>query len=302
MAQPWFRFYSETLNDRKIAHLVRVTQQPKALVIGVWATILALANDSPIRGVLLLTEDIPLTFNDLARETGLDADSMQTFILELERLNMMSMEDGAYCLINWDKRQFASDNVTERVRRWRARQKQDEDSDGNGDGGESGNDSEPEDETLQQRYGNGPDTDGTEADDRGDANASVAESPPKQPLTGKNKLKLDLADCFSTHSGIKQPSGRGSVREKQKRWWTPLINIAELCDLEYVRTAKLVEWAIDTALQQGLSIKTPQSIEAIAISEQQRRIKGLSSNGNRSNVSRGLDAIDAWLEETSGDP
>ena len=48
MPNPWFRFYSETLRDRKLERIARVTGQPRALIIGVWVTILSLANDSPI--------------------------------------------------------------------------------------------------------------------------------------------------------------------------------------------------------------------------------------------------------------
>ena len=76
---PWFRFYSEALNDRKILRICRETGQPKALVIGVWTTILALGSDSPQRGLLLFTEDIPLTLGDLAIETGLDDDPLDEF-------------------------------------------------------------------------------------------------------------------------------------------------------------------------------------------------------------------------------
>jgi hypothetical protein len=34
--QPWFRFYSEALNDRKIARVARTTGKDRALVLGVW--------------------------------------------------------------------------------------------------------------------------------------------------------------------------------------------------------------------------------------------------------------------------
>lgn len=198
MSQPWFRFYSEMLADRKIAHLVRVTQQPKALVVGVWATILALANDSPIRGVLLLTEEIPLTLGDLARETGLDVDEMQAFITELERLSMLSYEDGAYCLINWDKRQFASDSSTDRVRRWRERQGRDDSNDAS-DG--TGNVSGQEAETLQKRFGNGPDTEAdTEADTEEGAGAPPPDPPPKPERKRQKKPTPEAVRVFRSNT------------------------------------------------------------------------------------------------------
>lgn len=103
MGAPWFRFYSETLTDRKIDYICRATNQPKALIVGVWATILALANDSPIRGALLLTEQIPLTVQDLALHTGLDAGTMEKLLNEFQRLDMIHLNDCTYHVSNWDK-------------------------------------------------------------------------------------------------------------------------------------------------------------------------------------------------------
>lgn len=101
MSQPWFRFYSEMLADRKIAHLVRVTQQPKALVVGVWATILALANDSPIRGKLLLTENCPVGIEELADVAGLDIDEADAIVSQLIRVGMLDLIDDVYEVSGW---------------------------------------------------------------------------------------------------------------------------------------------------------------------------------------------------------
>jgi len=153
---PWFRFYSEALNDRKILRVCRDTQLPKALVIGVWTTILALASDSPRRGLLLFTDDIPLTFADLAIETGIDDGSLDELLSVFCKFSMLAYTDGVYCVANWDKRQFASDHSTARVKEWRERQKE------NGDDEEESNDDETLEcnsgETLQKRCSNGPET------------------------------------------------------------------------------------------------------------------------------------------------
>ena len=100
MGAPWFRFYSETLGDRKIDFICRTTGKPKALIVGVWATVLALANDSPIRGALLLAEDIPLTIEDLAMQTGLGIEEMRTLIEELQRLKMVEMVNSTFYVSN----------------------------------------------------------------------------------------------------------------------------------------------------------------------------------------------------------
>jgi hypothetical protein len=72
-AFPWLRLYNETLSDRKIARICRDAGQPKALVIGVWATLLMLASESPRRGELLISDDLPLSPDEIRDETGLDA-------------------------------------------------------------------------------------------------------------------------------------------------------------------------------------------------------------------------------------
>jgi len=131
MPNPWFRFYSETLRDRKIEHLARVTGQPKTLLLGVWVTLLSLANDSPIPGALLLTEDIPLAVNDLSMELGMDADTTGGIIDALIGLRMLMLEAGVYCITNWEKRQFKSDSSQERVRAYRERKAQSQAGDGN---------------------------------------------------------------------------------------------------------------------------------------------------------------------------
>ena len=144
-APPWFRFYSETLTDRKIDRVCRATSTCKALVIGTWTTILALASDSPIRGVLLLTEDIPFTVQDLAGELGIEVDLTVLIVGEFHRFAMMDYDEtGTMYVTNWNGRQFASDHSTERVQRFRAKKRALQDEQGNGD------------ETLQGCSGNAP--------------------------------------------------------------------------------------------------------------------------------------------------
>lgn len=149
---PWFRFYSETLTDRKIDRICRASQQPKVVVIGAWTTLMALANGSPVRGVLLLTEEIAYTLGDIADELGLDEDATMRLLDQFGKFRMIHSDGtGILYLTNWDKRQFSSDSSTERVRKFRERQRQQGDDETPND--ETGNN----DETLQTSYGNAPD-------------------------------------------------------------------------------------------------------------------------------------------------
>jgi|GEM_PF-2090142 len=123
MSLPWFRLYSEVLSDRKINRVCKLSRQPKATVLGVWVTLLALANDSPHRGELFVTDDMPVTLEEIADETGLD-DSVFTAIFDaLCEIGVVECgrDDDIISIPNWDKRQFKSDASTKRVKRYRER-------------------------------------------------------------------------------------------------------------------------------------------------------------------------------------
>ena len=118
--RPWFRLYREVLSDRKIARLCKTTGQPKAMIIGFWTTLLCLASGSDCPGALLLSEDIPLTVEDLADESGLDPATVQTLLEQMHALQMLSRAaDGTWIITHWEERQFDSDFSSPRVQRYR---------------------------------------------------------------------------------------------------------------------------------------------------------------------------------------
>lgn len=121
---PWFRLYSEVLSDRKIQRICNSTQQPKALVIGTWATILAMASDSPERGKLLISEGLAITFDEIVFETGLDSKTCTSLMDAFIATNMLCKADGIYVVTQWEARQFASDTSNERVRQFREKKRQ----------------------------------------------------------------------------------------------------------------------------------------------------------------------------------
>lgn len=120
---PWFRFYSEVLIDKKIKRVCRACQVPKATVIGVWTMLLALANDSPERGHLMIAADMWLSAEEIREETGLDAPAFEAIMEQFEVLRMIERSEGV-TVCNWDKRQFKSDHSNDRVKRHRAKQRE----------------------------------------------------------------------------------------------------------------------------------------------------------------------------------
>lgn len=119
-SMPWFRVYSEVLHDRKLRKVCQLCRQPKAVVLGVWITLLAIASESPERGRLLIGAELPLDLEDLAEETGLPIAELDALMTTFKSLGMV-LETGD--IARWDERQFKSDHSTARVRRWRQKQR-----------------------------------------------------------------------------------------------------------------------------------------------------------------------------------
>ena len=123
--RPWFRFYTETIHDRKIRRL-------KVEYRWLWVCVLALARQSPQPGFLLISEGDPCGPDDIADAAALPVRTVKNGIEALveagllERKSVVSPsllapKSLALCVVNWDKRQYEGDNSTERSRRSRAK-------------------------------------------------------------------------------------------------------------------------------------------------------------------------------------
>lgn len=122
---PWFRLYTEILDDKKIKRVCRVTGECKALVIGVWVILLALANDSDESGRLFISEGTPYALSDLSDETGLAVETLESIMNEFAKLGMLELcEDETLQISKWNSRQYKSDNSKTRVDKFRESQKQ----------------------------------------------------------------------------------------------------------------------------------------------------------------------------------
>ena len=243
--QPWFRCYSETLHDRKIERICRELKTPKAYVIGVWNILLILANDSPVRGALLLTEDIPLMFDDLTLETGLDDETLREMLDQFQRMQMLAKDDDVYYITNWGKRQYASDSSTERVRQWREKQRlaSDNSSDEMPDDVTEERDGN-NDETLQECSCNLPETE-AETETETDISSAKARgrSPPRSG--GYSDTQKEFLALF------------GAKRFKNK---VQAITIGELdCKYGRVKVIELATWAAKTGMNVGKAVVAVES-------------------------------------------
>ena len=245
--QPWFRCYSEILHDRKIERICRETKTPKAYIMGVWNVLLILANDSPVRGALLLTEDIPLTFDDLALETGLDDETLQEMLDQFQRMQMLAKDEDIYYITNWGKRQYASDSSTERVRQWREKQRLASDN----SSGETSDDVTEErdgnnDETLQKHSCNLPEAE-TEAYTETEADISGASACGRGPPSsgGYSETQKEFLGLF------------GAKRFKNK---VQSETIGELdCKYGRAKVIELARWAAKTGMNVGKAVVAVES-------------------------------------------
>lgn len=158
----WLRLYTEITNDRKLRRL----SPPHRWL---WITMMCMARKSPVPGVLLLSKNIPANVEDLADEAAISVDDVVSGVEIFKAQDMLQEIDSVYSLINWDKRQFNSDNSTNRVKSWRAKQS----------------------ETTMKRFSDvsvtPPDTD-TDTDTEKDSSAFKGK--PRSPFKNKNQESL----------------------------------------------------------------------------------------------------------------
>lgn len=102
--KPWFRVYVEMVRDPKLR---RLTPAQRWL----WVVLLAAARESPVPGVLMLSEKIPLTWADLVDASGLKLREIEKGTDLMSDLGMLAFdaESDAWFVPSWTERQYESD-------------------------------------------------------------------------------------------------------------------------------------------------------------------------------------------------
>lgn len=70
MPMSWFRWYNETISDRKLRRLPTAQRW-------LWVAVLTLARQSPEPGRLLLSESVPVTEDDLVDAAAIDMEDVR---------------------------------------------------------------------------------------------------------------------------------------------------------------------------------------------------------------------------------
>ena len=201
----WLRLYTEITRDRKLRRI-------KPAFRWIWIAILCMAKESPIPGRLLLSENIPVTAEDIADEAAVTIKEVNQALQIFEEELMLHKENGIMVVTNWDKRQYESDSSKERVKKCRENKR---------------------DETvtsplqdrytdvtspLQDRYSNvtvtAPDTD-TESDTDTDKNNPITSSKEDAPARSPKKSSQPYMNhpAVMIYRGVMQLTPKPVLRE-----------------------------------------------------------------------------------------
>lgn len=108
MANQWFRFYNEVLNDQKVQGL-------PANIFKIWVNALCLASSNDkSNGELGTLESVSFAL----RETK---EAVSEAFQALIKLGIVETDNETFHISKWNKRQYKSDISTERVKRFRKR-------------------------------------------------------------------------------------------------------------------------------------------------------------------------------------
>lgn len=243
MNYPWFRLYSDVLHDKKITRTSVQVKQPKALVLGLWVTILSLANDSPERGKLLISDGIPLTLDEILYEAGLNGEG-QPIIDEFIKANMLSIEDGTVTVTHWQDRQFASDHSRERVKQYRERKK-------------------AVTVTDKKRYSNvtvtAQESESYLLSKDNSEKISQARKPKENKQTESIGPKTVVRNKFFELTGLSEPS-----KKTMGTWWGWINEILTIGQGDPIKTCHIMETVIVYMRNEHLTITSPKSIINLA--------------------------------------
>ncbi len=109
---PWFRLYSEAVDDDKLRLLAFEDR---------WHFIALLC--CKCQGILDADSAPEITRRRIAVKLGVQLRELEEITRRLSEIGLIQESDGQLKITNWDARQFASDSSAERVKRHREKQR-----------------------------------------------------------------------------------------------------------------------------------------------------------------------------------
>jgi hypothetical protein len=212
MANPWFRMYAEFATDPKVQMLSEADQRRLTMLLCFRCNDHVTLHDTEVTFMLRINNDEWKVTKTLFIERGFINNDNE--------------------ILNWDKRQFASDTSKNRVAAYRERKKQ-----------ESNNDV-----TLQKQKSNAIDTE--QIQNRTDINTlvpnDVGDDCPHQEIINLYHKHLPMLTQVKSWTAKRSTALKTRWREDHKRqsldWWAKLFNYISKSDF---LTGKASEWQAD---------------------------------------------------------
>jgi len=104
----WFRVYTDIIDDPKISKISLKSYQ-------IFTFLLAFVAENDENGEFILDK------KDISWRFRITVNALDKALNELESVNILSIQDGILTILNWNKRQFKSDNINERVKKHRTK-------------------------------------------------------------------------------------------------------------------------------------------------------------------------------------
>lgn len=99
----WIKLTTDMFDNRKIKHLRRLPEGNNIVLI--WVMLLTMAGRCNASGMIFLTENIPYTPKMLADELDFEENTVQLALQVLEQLNMITTNQGYFCIAGWEEYQ-----------------------------------------------------------------------------------------------------------------------------------------------------------------------------------------------------
>lgn len=99
----WIKITIDMFSNRKITHLRKLPDGNNIVLI--WVMLLTMAGRCNAGGMIFLTENIPYTAKMLADELDFEESTISLALEAMERLNMISRDDGCFRIAGWDEYQ-----------------------------------------------------------------------------------------------------------------------------------------------------------------------------------------------------
>jgi len=107
---------------------------------------------------------------------------------------------------------------------------------------------------------------------------------PKRKPSAKNQTRKDLEQHFSDLTGLPVPKTdtQGQRKSAGSLWWSPIREMAELCEWNRERSMKLMDLTVAHLKKSGMTVSSPKSIVNTAKAVATGNVPGVkfSNNGN----------------------